>query len=269
MASPPPAFVGDSAQLRMDLSQVMPIVQVKIAGKAYRFVVDTGAMGHGRISPALAQSLGLQVVGEALAGDGSGNSQTRRSYRLPSIEVGDVRFSGADFLELGRLPPGVDGILGLGLFASHLLTLDYPNAMLSLSRESLPATAISYTAAPGRGVAVPLSIGSETIVAAIDSGNSVGQLMVPAELGERLPRKGEPRIAGRASTAISTMDIKEVDITVPVRVGGITLPVSKVTYPSLGDTGNLGSRAFSSSVLRIDQVNRRVEIRPLQTGELG
>jgi predicted aspartyl protease len=253
----------------MDLSQTLPIVEVRIGDKPYRFAVDTGAVGHGRISPALAQSLGLAAAGEAVAADGSGRTQARRTYRLDAIDVGGVRFSALEFSELERLPPGVDGILGLGLFASHLVTFDYPKGTLSLSRQSLPETAMGYTPQPGRGIAVPVSIGDERIMASIDTGNAVAALILPTALAERLPRKGEPRIAGRASTAISTVEIMEVEITVPVRVGGSTLPVTKVSYPSLGETGNIGSRGLSSTILRIDQVNRRLEIVPVDSGERG
>jgi predicted aspartyl protease len=261
--SPPPAFVGDEASVKMDLSQNVPIVTVTIGGKGpYRFLVDTGAGGHGRITPALAEALGLTPSGEAIAGDGSGRTQTRKTYRIDSLELGKIRFSGVDVAEVplprGRLQ-GIDGVLGLGLFASHTLILDYPRAMLSLNRTSLPASAPGYTPDP-RGVTLPVSIGEETIPAHIDTGNALAPLIVPTELAERLPRRGEPRVTGRAATAISTMEVREVDITGPVRVAGVTLPITSVTYPSLGENGNLGSKAFAGAVLRIDQRGHRLQI---------
>ena len=42
------------------LSGAIPVVEVKIGGKGpYRFAIDTGAQGHGRISPTLAEPLSL------------------------------------------------------------------------------------------------------------------------------------------------------------------------------------------------------------------
>ncbi len=266
MMSPPPAFTGDTAQIAMDVSHAAPIVEVRIAGKPYRFLVDTGAGGHGRIRPELAGTLGLAATGEALAGDGSGRTQTRRTFRIDSLELGAVRFSGLDFAEVGRLPPGVDGVLGLGLFASHLLSLDFPKATLSLSRAELPASALTYAPDP-RGITLPLTIGGEHIQARIDTGNAIGQLVLPAALAERLPKKGEPRVVGRARTAISEMEIKQADIALPVRLGDTPLPVTSITWPALDDLANLGSRAFASSVLRIDQRNRRVDVRPSAAGK--
>lgn len=260
---PPPAFAGDETRVPMDLGQTAPIVTVTIGGKGpFRFLVDTGAGGHGRITPALAQTLGLTPSGEAIAGDGSGRTQTRKTYRIDSLELGKVRFSGVELSEVvlprGRLQ-GLDGVLGLGLFANHTLTIDYRRAALSLNRAPLGANAQAYAPDP-RGITLPVSIGSETIPAHIDTGNALAPLILPTALAERLPRRGEPRVTGRAATAISTMEVREVDITGPVRVAGVTLPITAVTYPALGENGNLGSKAFAGAVVRIDQRSRRLEI---------
>jgi predicted aspartyl protease len=261
--SPPPIFVGDEASVPMDLSQAVPVVTVTIGGKGpYRFLVDTGAAGHGRVTPALAEALGLTPSGEVIAGDGSGRTQTRKTYRIETLELGNVRFSGVELAEV-PLPRGrlqrIDGILGLGLFAGHTLVLDYPSARLSLSRTPLPGTAADYVPGP-RGIILPISIGQETIPAHIDTGNALAPLILPTELAERLPRRGEPRVTGRAASAISTIEVRQVDITGPVRVAGVTLPITAVTYPALGENGNLGSKAFAGAVLRIDQRNRRLQI---------
>src|SRR3990170_3481225 len=48
------------------LPATIPVVEVRIGGKGpYRFAIDTGAEGHGRISAALAEELGLPKIGEA------------------------------------------------------------------------------------------------------------------------------------------------------------------------------------------------------------
>lgn len=259
----PPAFVGDETKVPMDLGQTVPVVTVTISGKGpYRFLVDTGAGGHGRITPALAEALGLTPSGQVVAGDGSGRTQSRKTYRIDSLELGGIRFAGLEVLEVplprGRLQ-GIDGILGLGLFASHTLTLDYPRASLSLSRAPLPESAADYEPGP-RGILIPVAIGAETIPAHIDTGNALAPLVLPTALAERLPRRGEPRAAGRAASAISTVEVREVAIAVPVRAAGVTLPIATVTYPALGENGNLGSKAFAGAVLRIDQRSRRLQI---------
>jgi predicted aspartyl protease len=263
MAAPPPAFQGDSASAPLTLSRSAPVVEATIGGKGpYRFLIDTGTGGHGRISPAIAQQLGLAVAGEVRAGDGSGRVQTRRSYRLESVELGGVTFKNVQMAELPVLPGRereIDGILGVDLFANHLLTLDYGNQRLTLSRDALPESAISYPAGPGP-ITLPLVIGNETLPTHLDTGNSVAALIIPQALTERLPLTGPPRSRGEARTAVSTVKMWEADIAAPVALGGVTLPIRTIGYPSLGANGNLGSKALAGTILRLDQRNRRVAI---------
>jgi len=263
--SPPPGFVGDTAQVPIDLSRIIPVVEVRIGGRPYRFIVDTGTSGHGRVTAALARTLGLQPVGQVLAGDPSGRTQTRSLYRVAELEIGAIRLQGLNLGETS-LPSarfaGIDGILGLGAFENHLLTIDYPKASLLLSRASLPASATAYRLTPQGVIGVPILVGGETIEAHIDTGNAIGALVVPSALADRLPKIGASRSAGKASTPISTVDIMEADTDLTVRIGSITLPIARITWPSLGADANVGSRAFASSALRIDHRNRRLDITP-------
>ena len=261
--SPPPVITGEAATVPMSFSRAMPVVEVTIGGRGpYRFGIDTGAQGHGRISAALAAELGLAVVGEMQAGDGSGRVETRRRYRADGVALGPLTFNQVELTELndpgGRLTD-LHGILGLELFAERLLTLDYAGRTVTVTRESLPGTA---TAFEGQGqIVVPLMIGERTLPTRIDTGNSVAALLLPAAIAEALPRSGPPRQIGQARTALSSIQIWEAPIAVPIRLGGAALPIAGVAWPALGDAGNLGSLALGSAVLRIDQVNRRLDLR--------
>ena len=54
------------------LAGAIPVVEVKIGGKGpYRFAIDTGAQGHGRISRELAEELGIFVAPHELQPLGS------------------------------------------------------------------------------------------------------------------------------------------------------------------------------------------------------
>ena len=263
MAAPPPAFEGDSATAALTFSRAAPVVEVTIGGKGpFRFLIDTGAGGHGRINAALAHRLALPVAGEVRAGDGSGRVQMRKTFAVDSIELGGVRFRGVQMAELPQLPGlegQFDGILGLDLFASHLLTLDYANRKLTLSRGHLPPSAASYAPGPG-AVMLSLAVGDETLPVQLDTGNSVAPLIVPEALANRLPLAGERRKTAQARTAISTIQMWEADIAVPVRLGSEVLPIRTIGFPSLGDSGNLGSKALAGAILQLDQRNRRIRI---------
>ena len=261
--TPPPAFTGESARVPMSFDRAMPVVDVMVNGRGpYRFGIDTGAQGHGRVAPALAQELGLTVSGQSIAGDGSGRTQTRNRYRADRLGFGGLVFEAAELTELNdprRAEAGIQGILGLDLFARHLLTLDYAGRTVTVAPGALPAGAIGYQ---GEGVIIlQAAIGELALPVRLDTGNSVAPLLVPAALAERIPASGPARRVGQARTAISTIDMMEVPVSAPVRIGGTIIPVTAIGYPALGDIGNLGSRALATGSVSIDQANRRIAFR--------
>jgi predicted aspartyl protease len=264
-ATPPPAAVGDLARVPMALVDGIPVVPVTIGGRPYRFAIDTGAAGHGRIRASVAQALGLAAIGTMQAGDGSGAVQERRSYAATTLGLGNIRFDGVTLSEMGVYPgrfEGVDGILGRNLFGAHLLSIDYAAGEVRLSREALPAQAVSYQPGPN-GMTVPLQVGDRLLPAVIDTGNTIAPLVLPTASAERL-RSGEPRPAGQARTSVSTVEIFEADLAVPVLFGAARLPITRFRYPALGDVANLGSQAFASGTLVIDQVNNRIAFYPAE-----
>jgi len=151
MGPPPRPFEraempGSSTEVPMT-GERRVLVEVRIDGKGpYRFVLDTRAAGGGRIRPELATQLGLKVVGQAVTGDPSGkNRRTVDIVEAGSLAVGDLTVTGVK-LAVGVLPPApgrpeteLDGILGVGLFADHLLTLDYPARKVRIEKGSLPS----------------------------------------------------------------------------------------------------------------------------------
>src|SRR5688572_31876065 len=63
------------------LPAAIPVVEVTIGGKGpYKFAIDTGAQGHGRISAELAEELRLPKVGEVGTPAPGGTVATRPVY---------------------------------------------------------------------------------------------------------------------------------------------------------------------------------------------
>ncbi|MCI0549015.1 MAG: serine hydrolase, partial [Candidatus Rokubacteria bacterium] len=123
----------------------LPALRVLVNGQGpYLFGIDTGAQGTARIDSALAAKLGLEVVGQARSGDPSGlNTRTVDLVRIESLEIGGACFEGMVGGVRGagerRLGLTLDGVLGFGLFADALLTLDYPGRKVRIERGELPA----------------------------------------------------------------------------------------------------------------------------------
>jgi hypothetical protein len=268
MSLPPVRTFGDSARVVGRLVNGLLVVPVSIQGKGpYWLGMDTGAMGHLRLNEALAARLGLAVQGKALASDPSGkNPRDVKLYRVDSLSIGDVRFH--DVIAVGQADtmkklPGVDGILGIDLFADLLLTLDYPRAELRLARATLPpengADVLAYERDHGP-IRLPLVVGQKTLTCDLDTGNMIAPFVFPTDFALSLPRKGEPHSGGTARTVSSTIEIRIVTLDVPLRLGSFEFVNAEAAFPSVREDGNIGSRALADMTIEIDQRNHRIRL---------
>jgi predicted aspartyl protease len=271
MRPPPPQRTGERADVDVRLVATMPTISVMVNGRGpYRFGVDTGASGYLRVTPELAAALGLQPVGEALAGDPSGRNPTRIPiYRVDSLAFGGLSFAGISatpFMLRSPALAGIDGIVGIGLFETLLLTLDYGRLRLSAGPGALPAAngadvvEISYDR--GGLISLPLTIGETVHQVHLDTGNTRFPLFMPAASIASLPTRGQARNIGRARTVSQSVSLQAIALAAPVRVGATPLAVTEAGFPALGQVGNLGSPALAAMAVTIDYANRRLRIVP-------
>jgi predicted aspartyl protease len=263
MQAPDVAFAGTCAVAALDLSDGQPVVQVTVNGKGpYRFVIDTGAQGAGRISAELAEQLGLEAVGEVRAAAPGGSTAARKIYRAGKLAVGAITFADADLVTMPVLPGRTkwDGVLGIDLFHQLTLTLDYGKAALKLSREPVAGgVAASFANAIGQ---IPLRIGGREVTVDLDTGNGAAPLFLSEALAKAIPLSGPATERGKARTSFGEFSIMQAPITVPVTVGGTPLPITLIAWPSARGEGNLGSRGLAGMRLSVDRANGRVAIEP-------
>jgi predicted aspartyl protease len=176
------------------LPGAIPVVEVTIGGKGpYKFAIDTGAQGAGRISTALAEELKLPKVGEVGTPAPGGSVATRPVYGAPEISVGAVSFKNVDLVALSTVRGSDgewDGILGNELLELLPLTLDYGNARARFGgpglREGLPVRF-------DRGIPVlPVEIAGQRFEVHFDSGNGAGGLFLDEDKAKALPLGGAP-----------------------------------------------------------------------------
>lgn len=262
-ASAPPVRVeGACAAIPMQLVNNIPVVEVTIGGRGpYRFAIDTGAAGHGRISAALAETLGLQQVGEARTPAPGGTVEARPIFGAGPIAFGGVTFHDAGLLALStaRGPaPGWDGILGLEMFRDLTLTLDYGNDIAHVGAAPVEG---GVAAAFDNGIpAIPVEIAGRSFTVDLDTGNGAAGFFLAEADARALPLAGEPVERGRARTSFGEFAILEAPLGAPITVGGYALPWRHVGWPPARGAGNLGSRALAGSVLRVDRRSGRVAI---------
>jgi hypothetical protein len=247
------------------------LLEVRIDGKGpYRFALDTGAGGGGRISSALARTLGLKVVGQAMAGDPTGkNRQAIDIVEAGSLAVGGATFSGVhlgvrDFPSAPGGEPGFDGILGIGLFEGYLLTLDYPGQRVRIENGELPAAdgrEILNFENP-RGIpSIRVKIGDLELAADVDSGNQRGELVLPASYIGKVPLEKDPVVIGRGRTGSNEFEIKQAPLKGAVRIGGQTVERPLVDFVEGFPTANLGHAFLRRFAVTIDQKNHRIRFR--------
>lgn len=257
------AAAGECAVVPIHRAAV-PVVEVTIGGKGpYRFAIDTGAQGHGRISARLAEELGLPKVGEAGAPAPDGAVTMRPVFAAPEISVGEVSFKNLDLVALADsrgLLTEWDGVLGNGLIELLPLTLDYGNARARFGGPQLQeGLGVSFN----RGIPVlPIDIAGQRFRVHFDSGNSAAALFLDEAAAKGLQLAGEPVPRATARTSGGDMAAMEAPLAVSVTIDGKPLPVRAIGWPSPRPGGNLGSRGMAGMSVMIDASAQLARVEP-------
>ncbi|WP_152669645.1 aspartyl protease family protein [Synechococcus sp. GFB01] len=169
-----------------------PVLTFSSARGAVRLLVDTGASSH-LVTPALAGRLGLaseavapEAFGLAGAGAGCEGLQVRRAVLPPlRLEGGEAAFSisgaGALVLEVGGLPPGIDGVLGAPLLRRLPLWIDPAAERLALGERALRAA--DQAAATRAAVSVSLPLRWQKGVPLLPLSTTTGPVQALADTG--------------------------------------------------------------------------------------
>jgi CubicO group peptidase (beta-lactamase class C family) len=270
MAAPARTLVPDAGvTLPMRRHGHLPAVEVMVDGKGpFLFAIDTGAAGTARIDAALAAKLGLTQVGEARGGDPSGrNVLVMPVVAISSIEAGGARFEGVhaaarDMKAMPPMPDGstADGILGFGLFAECLLTLDYPGAAVRIARGEVAAGADAVAFTLDRGVpTIPITVAGRAFDAHVDSGFR-GGLSLPESASARLPLAGPLAVVGRAQTVSNTFEVKAAALDGDAAVGPIALARPTVEFQPLFPHAGVGAKVLGDLVVTFDQKSNRMRM---------
>jgi CubicO group peptidase (beta-lactamase class C family)/predicted aspartyl protease len=259
-SEPDEVLMSGPVDIPMTFAGHVPVIEAKINGKGpFRFQVDTGFAGTVALSSALVQQLALPVVGEVMSGDPSGgNPKKARVMRAESVDVDAAHFGGVEVMESLR-PRDVDGVIGLDLFRSLLVTFDYPKSRFQLRGGALPADAMAYDAEHGVP-SLDIDVNGQKMQVDIDSG-SPGELTLPMSIAKSLTLASEPAVVGRGMTADGPFEVYAAPLQGEVHVGGITLTNPRIDFIGVFPRGNLGSRFLKNHIVTFDPKNRRLLMR--------
>jgi len=241
---------------------------VRVNGSGpYRFLLDTGAMGGGRVDVSLAAKLGLKQVGEIQSSDGSGRKgPSLPEYRLDSLKLGPIEFVGVrvisrDYNRHGAAAHGhIDGVLGMGLFEQFLLTIDYPASALSIATGALPKPNGKdilplVPDAPVPSIQVLLS--DNSYEARLDTG-AMGGISVSAEIASRLKFIDEPKQVGEARTVAGPFKIERATLDGTLRIGDRVINNPEITIAGPMKNVNLGGPFLQDFAITLDQKHDRI-----------
>jgi len=226
----------------------------------YQFMFDSGASGIGRLDIVVVKSLQLKDAGEVENSDGH-NTKTEKLAGLDSIRVGDVKLKNVKIMYRDyNLNPGqtrVDGIIGIDFFKNYVITIDFPNGVLELSKAHLSPKDEGVVAYQ-KPFEVYGTIGSVSCLFKFDTGSFV-TFHLPEKVVNQVNHQptGKKMSARRANT---TFELKETVLEVPIAFGGKSFKNEKVVYSSLATWVNVGSAFLKHHKISFDQQRKLIRI---------
>jgi len=253
--------VTDSHQAPMVERYGKPYVMVTINGKGpFRFVIDTGTGGDALVTPELARELGLPTVGHAMLSDPSGQGGKKAPIvLLDSLELAGVQFNGIRaishpfFAEAGTC----EGLLGFTLFRDYLLTLDFPNRLVTLANGSLAPdggkSVLPFRMPEGVPVASLKVDGLPLVEAQLDSGG--GGLVLPEKLAAHLKYDVAPVVFASGRSISTRFEMKAAKLASDVKLGRYTFTHPVVEIHPAFPLVNFGSPPMQIFAITFDQKN--------------
>lgn len=263
---------GEAEVARASFQQNGPWIlleNVSVNGEGpFRFLLDTGASGDGRVDASLVERLVLRTKETMESRGPSGASVSMPLYTVASVEIAGAKFknlkmAGRDYNnEMGFAAAGmpIDGILGMAMFRDYLLSIDYAAHEVVISKGALPPAnghTVFDNTADDDGIVAPVMIGGQTFEARLDSG-SPGAITVGGGQADKLKWKSEPVVVGRGRSADGEFEIQRATLDGSVEIGDLTVDTPDVDIVRSFRDVNVGARMLSHFVVTIDQKNGRV-----------
>ncbi|MEE9129566.1 MAG: aspartyl protease family protein [Phycisphaerales bacterium] len=232
----------------------------------FRFILDTGAMGGGRVDVSLVEKLELETMGQVTGSDGSTRpGRSMSMHRLETLDFGGLHYEGVrvlsrDYNQAGASVHGhIDGILGYALFEDYLLTIEYGKRTIRVERGDLPEpNGADVVEMFGQGVpSVDIVLGGQAHRAMLDTG-AMADIVVPQSVADSLELAGEPVAIGQARTVSGSFPISRATLAGDLQIGQQVLSQPALTITPSARTGVLlGGRALQRFIVTYDQKNGR------------
>lgn len=258
---------ADGITVPMKFRGDMPAAEVMVNGRGpYLFALDTGAQGYARADTTLVDSLKLPVVDSEMSGDASGRNQVELPVvKMEKLQLGDATYLNVEALsrDYNSTPyPRIDGMLGIGLFADHLLTLDFERQEIRITPGELPEPDGKniFEMEPNLPIpAIKIPVGENELTFFLDSGNMVGAFTLPESAVSEMKFVAPLVQIGTARTVSNTVVVKRGQLAESIQLGEFEFAQPHIDTIDLPIPCNLGIHFLKHFVVTIDQRQGRIQ----------
>ena len=260
--------VEDSIEIPLVDHPQQIMLQVNLNGKGpYHVTFDTGSSIVACVDNTVVKELSLPVVGTTMNSGGTGRAVERDLVKLDTIEIAGLKFNGGRALthDYSWISPKgsepVKGILGFQLFRNWILTIDYPNKVMRLSKESddgEKGNVVTYTHRQNRPY-INVEVGKEEFSALIDTGATSG-IVLPGRLREDMEFETEPVVIGRMRSVNGLGGrVWRGKIKGSIKVANMQVDQPVVSFFEGRDRTVIGSEFLKDYAVTFDQKKRKVK----------
>ncbi len=269
------ALGAEGVKVPLTRSGGLLVADARVNGQGpYRFLIDTGASGGGRIDDDLASELGLEIVGTATNRDGAGGaSETPIAAATIGLAPGHEVVAELLVADYGWIrgengKGAIVGIVGFGALRRQTFAIDFraPSLVLGLGPLEEARDGVFPIEIAGGCPAFPLEIGSQSGFGLFDTGSD-SALSMPAAFEELLELAGPAEQVGEARTSMSRFPVRSATLRDEVRVGPVGFEGVTARFAEAWSFPLLGSPLFEGRTVTIDPRRRLARIHESNAGD--
>ncbi len=238
-------------------------IEAFINDKPYRFLLDTGVTGYGRIDTGLVADLEIPITGTDSIWDGT-NTSVVDKVTVDKMSFADITFENVNLLcrSFNRRPrkdkKRYYGIIGQRFWQEYVMEVDYKQKKLIFSDVPLSKddeNTISYT----RNFVISFKVADVDVEGHVDTGSPF-TLLFPTEYTKKFD-VSELREAGTAQSANTIFTYSLGTILDTVSMAGNEVSDFTTVYSDIIGHVNIGMAFLKHFNLTIDQKNKLIKLK--------
>ncbi|MCU0428285.1 MAG: retropepsin-like domain-containing protein [Candidatus Kapabacteria bacterium] len=230
----------------------------------YDIIFDTGAAVF-VLSEDFVSKQGYALVGKFKGMSPEGKEMGEKSIvKVDNFSFKNFPISSDATVEKKEMifSPTAVGIIGLAAFEGYIVSIDYQNRKLVLTKGVLKAGRNVMTLNESPILEGNILLNGKAVKAHFDCG-APSFISIPVRLKDKCAFKTDPRVVGKAMTIGGEMDILAAQFDGTISVGSVTMKDPQIelvtaNFPAV----NIGYRFFIKNKIRIDVKSKRMSIEP-------